>query len=104
MSRPTPRFRSPPVGHWRSERGRQAYAASYAAAMARLPAAGRTRDVGTDFGTVRVYDFVSNRTRGLTPIVLLPGRASGVPMWAENLPGFVGSVRFTRSMRWVTRA
>jgi pimeloyl-ACP methyl ester carboxylesterase len=77
-----------PVGHWRSDQGRQAYADSYAAALARLPAPSRTRDVVTEFGTVRVYEFASESTRGATPVVLLPGRSSGVPMWADNLPGF----------------
>jgi pimeloyl-ACP methyl ester carboxylesterase len=76
-----------PVGHFRSEEGRKEYAASYAAAMGQLPEPTRTMDLDTDFGTVRVYEFSSARTRGSTPIVLLPGRTSGVPMWEANLPG-----------------
>jgi pimeloyl-ACP methyl ester carboxylesterase len=75
-----------PVGHFRSEEGRRAYVASYAAAMGQLPELTRTMDLDTDFGTVRVYDFSSARTWGSTPIVLLPGRTSGVPMWEANLP------------------
>ena len=75
-----------PVGHFRSEEGRNEYAASYAAAMGQLPEPTRTMDLDTDFGTVRVYEFFSARTRGSTPIVLLPGRTSGVPMWEANLP------------------
>ena len=27
------------------------------------------------------------------PVVLVPGRASGVPMWSENLPGFLENHR-----------
>src|ERR671911_898830 len=77
-----------PVGHFRSEEGRNEYAASYAAAMGQLPEPTRTMDLDTDFGTVRVYEFSSARTRGSTPIVLLPGRTSGVPMWEANLPDF----------------
>jgi hypothetical protein len=76
-----------PVGHVRSEEGRRAYAASYAAAMGQLPEPTLTMDLDTDFGTVRAYEFSSGRTRGSTPIVLLPGRTSGVPMWEANLPG-----------------
>jgi pimeloyl-ACP methyl ester carboxylesterase len=76
-----------PVGHFRSEEGYRAYAASYDAAMGQLPAPTRSMDLDTDFGTVRVYEFSSARTRGSTPIVLLPGRTSGVPMWEANLPG-----------------
>jgi pimeloyl-ACP methyl ester carboxylesterase len=76
-----------PVGHFRSEEGREEYAASYAAAMRQLPKPTRTMDLETDYGTVRIYEFSSARTRGSTPIVLLPGRTSGVPMWEANLPG-----------------
>jgi pimeloyl-ACP methyl ester carboxylesterase len=42
-------------------------------------------DMATAFGTVRVYEFASTRTPGAIPAVLLPGRSSGVPMWASNL-------------------
>lgn len=76
-----------PVGHFRTEEGRQAYAAAYAAAMEQLPAPNRSLDVKTDFGTARVYEFASTQTRASTPVVLLPGRTSGVPMWEANLAG-----------------
>jgi pimeloyl-ACP methyl ester carboxylesterase len=76
-----------PVGHFRSEEGREEYTASYAAAMGQLPEPTRTMDLDTDFGTVRVYEFSSARTRGSTPVVLLPGRTAGAPMWEANLPG-----------------
>jgi pimeloyl-ACP methyl ester carboxylesterase len=75
-----------PVGHFRGEEGRNEYAASYAAAMGQLPEPTWTMDLDADFGTVRVYEFSSARTRRSTPIVLLPGRTSGVPMWEANLP------------------
>lgn len=76
-----------PVGHFRTEEGRRDYVASYAAAMGKLPEPTRTMDLDTDFGTVRVYEFSSARTRGSAPVVLLPGRTSGVPMWEANLRG-----------------
>jgi pimeloyl-ACP methyl ester carboxylesterase len=75
------------LGHFRSEEGREEYAASYAAAMEQLPEPDRTMDLDTDYGTVRVYEFSSARTRDSTPIVLLPGRTAGAPMWEANLPG-----------------
>jgi pimeloyl-ACP methyl ester carboxylesterase len=75
-----------PVGHFRTKEGRRAYAASYAAAMEQLPTPTRSMDLETDFGTVRVYEFSSARTRGSVPVVLLPGRTSGAPMWEANLP------------------
>lgn len=77
-----------PVGHFRTPEGRLAYEASYAEAMKRLPPPSRTVDIPTGFGTVRAYEFASPGARHTTPIVLLPGRSSGVPMWAENLPDF----------------
>jgi pimeloyl-ACP methyl ester carboxylesterase len=76
-----------PVGHFRTEKGHRAYAASYAAAMEQLPTLTRSMDLETDFGTVRVYEFASARTRRSVPVVLLPGRTSGAPMWEANLSG-----------------
>jgi pimeloyl-ACP methyl ester carboxylesterase len=76
-----------PVGHFRTEKGHRAYAASYAAAMEQLPTLTRRMDLETDFGTVRVYEFASARTRRSVPVVLLPGRTSGAPMWEANLSG-----------------
>ncbi len=37
---------------------------------------------------MRVYEFSNSRNQNLIPIVLLPGRSSGVPMWASNLKDF----------------
>jgi len=79
-----------PVGHFRGEEGRRAYAASYATAMEQLPEPTRSMDVDTDFGTVRVYEFSADRTRDSIPVVLLPGRTSGAPMWEANLPSLAG--------------
>ncbi len=75
-----------PVGHWRTEAGQQAFAASYAAAMRSLPEPTRTLDLSIDYGTVRVYEFVTPATRSRTPVVLLPGRTASAPMWLDNLP------------------
>ena len=75
-----------PLGHWRTDAGQQAFAASYAAAMGLLPEPTRTLNVSTDYGTVRVYEFVTPATRSRTPVVLLPGRTASAPMWLENLP------------------
>jgi pimeloyl-ACP methyl ester carboxylesterase len=73
------------VGRWRSETGRRAYAESYAAALALLPAPTGVVEVPTAFGTVRTYAFGSPRSAAAAPLVLLPGRSSGVPMWASNV-------------------
>ncbi len=74
------------LGHFRSLAGEQSYKQSYETAMQTLPTPLRTIDVETDYGTVRAYEFGSQTTnKELAPIVLLPGRASGVPMWGKNL-------------------
>ncbi len=83
-------YDSKSLGHFRSAQGEQAYKQSYAAAMKSLPAPQQTYDVPTDFGTVRVYHFFNDKNKGLTPIVLFPGRTSGVPMWSQNLAQLAG--------------
>lgn len=80
------------TGRFRSEAGREAYAQAYAAAMATLPHPSRTDDLPTPFGMVRSYSWVGGDP-GRTPLVLLPGRSSGVPMWSDNLPGLLESGR-----------
>lgn len=82
-------FGAPGVGHFRSSEGRDEYVAAYDRAMSALPAPTLVHDVTTDFGTVRAYEWSSPETADTVPVVLVPGRSSGVPMWAENLPGFL---------------
>jgi pimeloyl-ACP methyl ester carboxylesterase len=75
------------IGHFRSAAGEWAYLAAYREAMTLLPTPTSTLDLETTFGRVRVYEFgVESADRAAIPVVLLPGRTSGVPMWADNLP------------------
>lgn len=78
---------APGVGHFRSAEGRAEYAAAYREAMGQLPEPTAVHDVRTDHGTVRVYEWATEQDRDRAPVLLVPGRASGVPMWAENLSG-----------------
>ncbi|WP_280424876.1 alpha/beta hydrolase [Nocardia carnea] len=80
----------PTVGHWRSREGFESYRAAYDAAMATLPAPTSTHDIATDYGTVRVYEWTAEGREDASPVVFLPGIRSGVPMWAENLPHWIG--------------
>lgn len=73
-----------PVGYWRSADARAAYLERYDRAFRDLPAPSETRDVRTGYGIVRAYRFGTPRP-GVAPIVLVPGRSSGVPMWADVL-------------------
>lgn len=77
-----------PVGHWDSAAGRDRYLAAYTGAFADMPQPAQTLDVPTSYGSVRVYRFEGIGSAN-APLVLLPGRASGVPVWADNLPSLL---------------
>lgn len=77
------------VGRWDSVTGELAYVAAYDKVWADLPAPTSTRDVRTSYGVVRVYGWHRPEVAGRVPVLLLPGRSSGSPMWAENLPGLI---------------
>lgn len=61
--------------------------------MSRLPPPDLVHDVPTSFGTVRAYDWRGPSDAPDTAILLVPGRASGAPMWSANLPGFLATHR-----------
>ncbi|WP_246052765.1 alpha/beta fold hydrolase [Actinocorallia herbida] len=77
-----------PVGHWNSAEGRADFLAAYDRAMAAMPRPAATLDVPTDFGFVRVYRYAGAAGRA-EPLVLLPGRASASPVWADNMPSLL---------------
>ncbi|WP_017569213.1 alpha/beta fold hydrolase [Nocardiopsis halotolerans] len=77
-----------PVGHWRSAEGYDAFMEAYEAAMAELPRPDAEVDVRTDHGVVRMYRFEGTGD-ARSPLVLLPGRASASPVWADNLPSLL---------------
>lgn len=74
-----------PVGYWRSATGRSRYFEAYDAAFADFPDPAETLDVRTDHGVVRVYRF-TGRGESRHPLLLLPGTASGSPVWTDNVP------------------
>ncbi len=84
---------SPQVGFFRTAAGRNEYKAAYELAMAALPKPTKTHDLPTDFGVVRAYEWSTPETKNTIPIVLVPGRTSGTPMWSENLKYFVKNHR-----------
>lgn len=87
-----------PVGHWDGTEGLETYLEAYDAEFEQFPAPDETLDVRTDFGIVRVYRFAGTEQdaqadqpeqisgRPTAPLVLLPGRGSGSPVWTSNLP------------------
>ena len=75
-----------PVGHFTSAAAQDRFLTAYDKAMRMLPPPDQTLDLRTRFGVVRVYRFSSSTSTGRIPIVLLPGRASASPIWADNLP------------------
>ncbi|WP_261775457.1 alpha/beta fold hydrolase [Kocuria turfanensis] len=80
-------LRSPsPVGHWNSRAGYEAFMADYERAWEPMPVPDETLDVRTGFGFVRVYRFeATTETPTQHPFVLLPGRSSPSPIWADNM-------------------
>ena len=79
---------SPSVGHWRSADGEQRYAQAYQRVLSGLPTA-ESVVVEVPQGSVHVLRWAG--PADLTPVLLLPGRSSGAPMWAENLPDWIGT-------------
>lgn len=72
------------IGHFAS---RDAFARYLDAYRAAAPAFDGQLDVPTTLGTVRVYRH--DGPPGTTPVLLLPGRSSGSPMWRSNLASLV---------------
>ncbi|MFI7080093.1 alpha/beta fold hydrolase [Micromonospora sp. NPDC049903] len=78
-----------PVGYFTSAEAHDRFIASYQRAMAQLPAPDRTLDVRTGYGVVRVYHFEGGGVPDAAPLLLLPGRSSASPVWADNLPSLL---------------
>lgn len=78
----------PAVGHFASTADQDRYMHAYARAMAELPPPQQVLDVRTTFGVVRAYRF-RGTADDRPPLLLLPGRASAAPVWADNLPGLL---------------
>lgn len=83
-----------PIGHWDNAAGQDRFLRNYRTAFADLPTPAQTFDVRTDFGFVRVYRFAASTGAGTAgsgnvPLVLLPGRASATPVWADNVPSLL---------------
>jgi pimeloyl-ACP methyl ester carboxylesterase len=77
-----------PVGYFTSAAAQDRFLTAYDEAMAELPAPDRTLDVRTTYGVVRLYHF-AGADAGAAPLLLLPGRASASPVWADNLPSLL---------------
>ncbi len=85
------------VGGFRTVQGRVAYQAAYDEALATLPRPTRSLDVPTSYGTVRIHEWVGPDAEGApgddVPVLFLPGRASGAPMWAAQVRDLAGDHR-----------
>ena len=75
------------TGRWGSPEGREKYVEAYNRAMQTIPEAESLR-ITTSFGTVQVYCWKNSDTNHENPILLIPGRSSGTPMWYANIPDF----------------
>lgn len=80
-----------PVGHWNSRAGYEAFLVDYDRAWQEMPVPDETMDVRTGFGFVRIYRFEATTDSPTQhPFVLLPGRSSPSPVWADNMPSLMG--------------
>ncbi|GAA0255373.1 alpha/beta hydrolase [Cryptosporangium japonicum] len=77
-----------PIGYFTSGDAQNRFLAAYDDAMDEMPTPDRTLDVRTTYGVVRLYRF-AGADPGAEPLVLLPGRASASPLWADNLPSLL---------------
>lgn len=84
---------APRTGGWRSPQGRDAYVEAYRQVLRQLPEPAATTDVPTRYGTVRTYAWPATSSGDASPVVLLPGRSSGAPMWRDTLPHLRGAHR-----------
>ncbi|RKN40626.1 alpha/beta fold hydrolase [Micromonospora endolithica] len=78
-----------PVGYFTSTAAQDRFRAAYREAMTDLPPPDRTLDVRTGYGVVRLYHFRGGTDPAAAPLLLLPGRASASPVWADNLPSLL---------------
>jgi pimeloyl-ACP methyl ester carboxylesterase len=78
-----------PVGHWNSAEAQDDFLADYEAAMQAMPEPDKTLDIRTRFGFVRVYKFEGSGSGDVDPLMLLPGRSSPTPVWADNMPSLL---------------
>jgi pimeloyl-ACP methyl ester carboxylesterase len=77
-----------PVGYFTSAAAQDRFVAAYDRAMRDMPVPDRTLDLRTSYGFVRVYHFRGAQPEA-APLLLLPGRASASPVWADNLPSLL---------------
>lgn len=77
------------LGKFRTIDGELKYKKAYENAMKFTPEPSQIFDIETDYGLVRVYEFLNSTNKLEIPIVLLPGRTSGTPMWTDNLEGLL---------------
>jgi hypothetical protein len=74
-----------PVGYYRSAQALDQFRNAYEQAMHEMPEPDRTVDVRTSYGVVRLYHF-TGADPDAAPLLLLPGRTSATPVWADNMP------------------
>jgi pimeloyl-ACP methyl ester carboxylesterase len=75
------------IGKWSSTEKQQEYVEAYNKALQTMPEAKSIR-IKTSFGTVQGYCWKNEEANHKSPILLFPGKSSGVPMWYANIPDF----------------
>ncbi|WP_336250575.1 alpha/beta fold hydrolase, partial [Stomatohabitans albus] len=73
------------IGKWISAEKYKEYLSAYREAMKKIPES-ESLQIKTSYGTVQTYCWENNNANQKFPILLLPGKSSGTPMWYANLP------------------
>lgn len=76
------------LGYWTSDVDRLEYEKAYGEALLTMPIA-KSVLIETSFGTIQTYCWQNKNTEFKKPILLLPGRSSGTPMWSTNIHDLV---------------
>ena len=72
------------VGHFSNADSQRVYNENYDKLIKAMPKA-EALDIQTSWGLVHGYVWKNESAENKPPVVLIPGRSSGVPMWRENL-------------------
>ncbi|MBG9980718.1 alpha/beta fold hydrolase [Facklamia lactis] len=72
------------ISSFRSSQGQALFLEAYYASMKQLPKPSKQSRIKTSYGEVQYYLY-EHPTQKKAPLLLLPGRHSGAPMWEANI-------------------
>lgn len=76
------------IGKFNDENSRNLFLNSYKEVLSEFPTGYTEGNINTSYGEVKYYHYVNDDDAGY-PILLIPGRFSGSPMWIVNINGLI---------------